>query len=124
MLSARARTGSGAHNTLLEWSSLIKAKFTNDNLHLTGGLAGSGAAQVVTAVQQMASTVSHLHTTVVQLASEMANIKSELVGLRGSVRRAASPTTAVATPAAAATPAAISTPAEGGTAIDVALERV
>jgi hypothetical protein len=71
-------------------------------------------------VQQMASTVSHLHTTVVQLASEMANIKSELVGLRGSVRRAASPTTAVATPAAAATPAAISTPAEGGTAIDVA----
>jgi len=118
--TAMSLPGSGAHNTLLEWSSLIKAKFTNDNLHLTGGLAGSGAAQVVTAVQQMASTVSHLHTTVVQLASEMANIKSELVGLRGSVRRAASPTTAVATPAAAATPAAISTPAEGGTAIDVA----
>jgi len=118
--TAMSLPGSGAHNTLLEWSSLIKAKFTNDNLHLTGGLAGSGAAQVVTAVQQMASTVSHLHTTVVQLASEMANIKSELVSLRGSVRRAASPTTAVATPAAAATPAAISTPAEGGTAIDVA----
>jgi len=41
------------HETLLNWSQLIMAKFTSDNLHLTGGLDKSGTAQVISAVQQI-----------------------------------------------------------------------
>ena len=117
--SALSLAGPSPHDTLLNWSQLIKAKFLHDNLHLTGGLDKSGSAQVVSSVQQMGTTVGHLHSTIVQLVSAVASLKEELAGLRASFQMAASPSSAAAAnPAAASTPASIDPAAESAAAAD------
>ena len=104
--SAMTLTVGSPHETLVNWSQLVKAKFTVDNLHLTGGLDKSGSAQVISSVQQMGSTVGHLHSTLAQVASAVASLKDELAGLRGAVLMAStSPTSTAANSAAASTPA-------------------
>ena len=108
--SALSLAGPTPHDTLMNWSQLVKAKFTVDNLHLTGGLDKSGSAQVISSVQQMGSTVGHLHSTIAQLVSVVASLKDELASIRGAVRMAASPTSAAANLAAASTPAPIAPP--------------
>ena len=104
--SAMSLAVTSPHETLVNWSQLVKAKFTVDNLHLTGGLDKSGSAQVISSVQQMGSTVGHLHSTLAQVASAVASLKDELAGLRGAVLMAStSPTSTAANSAAASTPA-------------------
>ena len=95
-----------AHDTLMNWNQLVKAEFTVDNLHLTGGLDKSGSAQVISSVQQMGSTVSHLHSTLAEMVRAVASLRDELAGLRGAVLMAStSPTSTAANSAAASTPA-------------------